>query len=34
MAIVNAGPPDTVSVVSTRYGGCHPKGLIAVSSYK
>ena len=34
MSVVNAGPPDTVSVLSNRCGGCHPKGLIVVSSYK
>ena len=34
MSVVNAGHPDTVSVLSTRCGGCHPKGLIVASSYK
>ena len=34
MSVVNAGPPDTVSVLSTRCGACHPKGLIVASSYK
>ena len=33
MSVVNAGPPDTVPVLSTRCGGCHPKGLIVASSY-
>ena len=32
--LVNAGPPDRVSVLSTKCGGCHPKGLIVASSYK
>ena len=27
-------PQIQVSVLSTRYGGCHPKRLIVVSSYK
>ena len=31
---VNAGPPDRVSVLSTKCGGCHLKGLIVASSYK
>ena len=34
MSVVNDGPLDTVSVLSTRCGGCHPKGLIVASSYK
>ena len=34
MYVVNAGPPDTVSVLSTRCRGCHPKGLIVTSSSK
>ena len=29
--LVNAGPPDRVSVLSTTCGGCHPKGLIVAS---
>ena len=32
--LVNAGLPDRVSVLSTKYGGCHPKGLIVASSCK
>ena len=34
LSIVNAGPPDRVSVLSTKCGGCHPKGLIVASSHK
>ena len=34
LSLVNAGPPDRASVLSTKCGGCHPKGLIAGSSYK
>ena len=30
--LVNAGPPDRVSVLSTKCGGCHPKGLMIASS--
>ena len=33
-SFVNAGTPDRVSVLSTKYGGCHPKGLIVACSYK
>ena len=33
-SLVNAGPPDRASVLSTKCGGCHPKGLIVASSYK
>ena len=32
--LVNAGPPDRVSVLSTKCGGLHPKGLIVASSCK
>ena len=32
--LVNAGPPDRVSVLSTKCGGCHLKGLIVASSCK
>ena len=32
--LVNAGPPDRVSVSSTTCEGCHPKGLIVASSCK
>ena len=28
LSLVNAGPPDRVSVISTKCGGCHPNGLI------
>ena len=34
LSLVNAGPPDRVSVLSTKCGGCHPKGLIVASSRK
>ena len=34
LSLVNAGSPDRVSVLSTKCGGCHPKGLIVASSYK
>ena len=34
LSLVNAGPPDRVSVLSTKCGGCHPKGLIVASLYK
>ena len=34
LSLVNAGPPDRVSVLSTKCGGCHPNGLIVASSHK
>ena len=34
LSLVNDGPSDRVSVLSTKCGGCHPKGLIVASSYK
>ena len=34
LSLANAGPPNRVSVLSTKCGGCHPKGLIFASSYK
>ena len=34
LSLVNVGPPDRVSVLSTKCGGCHPKGLIVASSHK
>ena len=34
LSLVNAGPPDRVSVLSTKCGECHPKGLIVASSHK
>ena len=34
LSLVNAGPPDRASVLSTKYEGCHPKGPIVASSYK
>ena len=27
LSLANAGPLDRVSVLSTKCGGCHPKGL-------
>ena len=34
LLLVNAGPAYRVSVLSTKCGGCHPKGLIVASSHK
>ena len=34
LSLVNAGSPDRVSVLSTKCGGCHPKGLIVANSHK
>ena len=34
LSLVNASPPDRVSVLSTKCGGCHPKELIVASSHK
>ena len=34
LSLVNAGPRNRVSILSTKCEGCHPKGLIAASSYK
>ena len=34
LSLVNAGPPDRVSVLSTKYERCHPKGIIVASSHK
>ena len=34
VSLFNAGPSDRASVLSTKCGGCHPKGLIVASSYK
>ena len=34
LSLVNAGPPDWVSVLFTKCGGCHPNGLIVASSHK
>ena len=34
LSLANAGPPDRVSVLSTKYGGFHPKRLIVASSHK
>ena len=34
LSLVNAGPQNRVSILSTKCGGCHPKGLIVASSYK
>ena len=33
-SLVNAGPPDRVSVLSIKCGGRHSKGLIVTRSYK
>ena len=32
--LVNVGPSDRVSVLSTKCGGCHLKGLIVATSHK
>ena len=34
LSVVNAGHPDRVSVLSTKCGGYHPKGLIVASSHE
>ena len=34
LSLANAAPLDRVSVLSTKCGGCHPKGLIVASSHK
>ena len=34
LSVVNAGPPDRVSVLSTKYEGYHLKGLTVASLYK
>ena len=34
LSLVNTGPPDRVSGLSTKCGGCYPKGLIVPSSHK
>ena len=34
LSLVNAGSPDRVSVLSTKCGGCDPKGPIVASSHK
>ena len=35
MSVINAGPPRyIVSALSTKCGGCRPKGLIVASLYK
>ena len=34
LPLVNAGPRNRVSILTTKCGGCHPKGLIVASSYK
>ena len=34
LSLVNVGPPNRVSVLSTKCGGRHPKALIVTSSYK
>ena len=34
LSLVNAGPLDRVSVLSTKCGGCHPKGLFVASALR
>ena len=34
LSLVNAGPPDRVSVLSTKCGECHLKGFTVASLYK
>ena len=34
LSLFNAGPPNRVSILFTKCGGCHPKALIVASSYK
>ena len=34
LSLVNADPRNRVSILSTKCGECHPKGLIVASSYK
>ena len=34
LSLVNDGPPDRVSALSTKCGGSHPKGLMVAGSYK
>ena len=34
MSLVNAGHRNRISILSTKCGGCHPKGLIVASLYK
>ena len=34
LSLFNAGPRNRVSILFTKCGGCHPKGLIVASSYK
>ena len=34
LSLVNVGHSDRVSVLSTKCGGCHTKGLIVASSHK
>ena len=33
-SLFNAGPRNRVSILLTKCGWCHPKGLIVASSYK
>ena len=33
-SLFNASPRNRVSILFTKCGGCHPKGLIVASSYK
>ena len=32
--VVNTGLPESLSLLSTKCGGCHPKGLIFTCSHK
>ena len=32
--VVNTGLPERLSLLSTKCGGCHPKGLIVTCSHK
>ena len=34
LSVVNTGLPERVSLLSTKCGGCHPKGLIVTCSHK
>ena len=34
LSLFNAGPRNRVSILFTKCGGCHRKGLIVASSYK
>ena len=34
LPLLNTGPRNRVSILSTKCGGCHQKGLIVATSYK